>query len=291
MYEAVADEAKGKIFTVSIILPGEWEDMAKRVRYQESLGFSHGMMYFNSKLADQEAIYKQMRTVIENTSQGIVIYAKPADTIKPMNPTGLPIDAFDRLADLDNVVGLKFTQTMRPLTAYALAERLGDRLLLGVVHLELMLLLSVKYKMQWTGQWAIDSLQSPDQAWVKKFLELLRDGKTQDAYNLYWRYEPITSFFYALQDPYLRVGSHPWVHIKYMKWLTGGNGGLLPDLKVPVGQAPHLDAQGRVRCREVFEQVGIKTVDLPDEAFVVGNASYERGVRLKDMAALPQYQL
>ncbi len=289
MYKIVADEAKGKIFTVSLILPGKWEDMEKRVRYQESLGYSHAMMYFNSKLASQEAMYDQMRAIAEKTTQGIVLYAKPENAVKSMDPTGLPMDAFDKLANLDNVIGLKITQTIRPSAAYALAKRLGDRLLLGPVNLEYMLLMSIKYKMQWTGQWAIDSLQSPEQPWVNQFLALLSEGKDAEAYKLYWRYEPIASFFYALQEPYLKAGGHPWVHIKYLKWLTGGNGGLVPDLKSSPEKLPPLDAAGRAKCRDIFKQVGIKTVDLPDEAFVVGNAAYESGVRLKDMPATPQY--
>jgi 4-hydroxy-tetrahydrodipicolinate synthase len=289
MYQTVADEAKGKILTVSLILPGKWEDMEKRVRYQEGLGYSHAMMYFNPKLASQEAIYEQMRSIAEKTSMGIILYAKPENAIQSMDPTGLPMDAFDKLADLDNVIGLKITQTIRPSAAYALAKRLGDRLLLGPVNLECMLLMSLKYKMQWTGQWAIDSLQSPEQPWVSQFLALLAEGKDTEAYKLYWRYEPIASFFYALQEPCLKAGGHPWAHIKYMKWLTGGNGGLVPDLKSPAEKVPPLDAAGRAKCRDIFKQVGIKTVDLPDEAFVVGNAAYEKGVRLKDMKATPQY--
>jgi hypothetical protein len=79
------------------------------------------------------------------------------------------------------------------------------------------------------------------------------------------------------------------MHIKYMKWLTGGNGGLLPDLKSTPEMIPHLDAAGRALCRELFAKVGIKTVSLPDEAFVVGNAAYERGVRAKELVGMPQY--
>jgi 4-hydroxy-tetrahydrodipicolinate synthase len=290
-YEIVADEARGKILTVGVIRPGKWEDLAAQVRQMERLGFSHALMYFNSALPSQEAMYQQMRTVVENTSLGIVLYASPKREVARFDPTGLPMDAFDRLADLDNVVGIKFTQELRPATALTVAQRLGDRLLLAVVDLEVMLLLALKYPMQWTGQWAIDSVQSPDQPWVREFLDLLSKGDLNVARELYWRYEPITTGFYDLQRPSLSIGGHPWMHIKYMKWLTGGNGGLLPDQKTSPEMVPHLDADGRRLCRDLFAKVGIKTVDLPDEAFIVGNAAYERGVRVKDLKSLPQYVL
>jgi len=287
--EIVADEAKGKILTVGVIRAGKWDDMTDKVRLMEKQGISHALMYFNPALATQDAMYQQMRTVIENTSLGIALYASPNPAVAKLDPTGMPLDAFARLADLDNVVGIKFTQELRPAAAFAVAQRLGDRLLMAVVDLEIMLLLSLKYNMQWTGQWAIDSLQSPDQPWVSEFLELLRVGNSKGATELYWRYESIASGFYALQQPSLSIGGHPWIHIKYLKWLTGGNGGLLPDLKATPESIPHLDAAGRAHCRELFARAGIKTKNLPDEAFVVGNAAYERGVRMKDLPALPQY--
>jgi len=289
-HEIVTDEAKRKILTVGVIRAGTWEEWEGRVRQMESQGFSHALMYFNPELASQEAIYQQMRSIIEKTSLGIVLYASPSRAVERFDPTGLPMDAFDRLADLDNVVGIKFTQELRPATALTIAQRLGDRLQLAVVDLEVMMLLALRYPMQWTGQWAIDSVQSPDQPWVGEFLELLRTGDLKSARELYWRYEPIASGFYALQKPSLVIGGHPWMHIKYMKWLTGGNGGLLPDLKTTPEMVPHLDAAERRLCRDLFAKVGIKTTDLPDEAFIVGNAAYERGVRVKDFESLPQYR-
>jgi len=286
--DIVTDEAKGKILVVGVIRAGEWKDMADKVKLMESQGFSHALMYF-PQLASQDAVYQSMRSIITNTSLCIALYASPAKAMMKLDPTGMPMDAFDKLSDLENVVGIKFTQELRPATAYTVAERLGDRLLMAVVDLEVMLLLSLKYSMQWTGQWAIDSLQSPEKPWVTEFLELMRTGNGKAARELYWQYEPIATGFYALQEPSLSIGGHPWIHIKYMKWLTGGNGGLLPDLKATPEMIPHLDAAGRAQCRELFAKVGIKTVDLPDEAFIVGNAAYEKGVRPKDLAGLPQY--
>jgi 4-hydroxy-tetrahydrodipicolinate synthase len=290
-YEIVLDEARGKILTVGVIRPGKWEDREARIRQMESLGFSHALMYFNPALSSQEAMFQQMRGIVEKTSLGIVLYASPSPAVARFDPTGLPMDAFDRLADFDNVVGIKFTQELRPATALTIAQRLGDRLLLAVVDIELMMLLALKYPMQWTGQWAIDSVQSPEQPWVRDFLGLLSSGDIEAARELYWRYEPIATGFYDLQRPSLTIGGHPWMHIKYMKWLTGGNGGLLPDQNSAPELIPHLDAAGRRLCRDLFAKVGIKTVELPDEAFIVGNAAYERGVRLADLKALPQYVL
>lgn len=289
MREIVAEEARGKIFLVGTLGSREWSRVEESVRAAESVGTSHVLLSFNAGLPSQEAMFQEMKTIAERTSMRLILYAQPDDAVTRLDPTGLPMEAFDRLADLDNVVGVKFTQLLRPAAAFAVAERLGDRLLLGVVDLEMMLPLALKHPIQWTGQWAIDCLQSPEAPWVGQYLDLLRQRKLQEAYNLYWKYEPAATAFYRMQAPSLAIGGHPWLHIKYMKWLTGGNGGLLPDLKAPIDHVPHLDAAARTACRQALERVGIKTVDRPEEAFVVGNAAYERGVRARDLRALPQY--
>ena len=289
MNRVIADEAKGKIFLVGVIRPGSWKQQKANIRALEQQGFSHALMYFNPELDSLDAIYKQMREIIENTSLAIVLYVRPNKKIERFDPTGLPLDVFDKLADLDNVVAVKYTQELRPASSFAVAERVGDRLIIGVVNLEMMLPLSLKYKIQWGAQWGIDSVQSPEKPWVNQYLELLREGKTEQAYQLYWQYEAITSAFYEMQAPSLRVGGHPWVQIKYMKWLTGGNGGLLSDLHETPEHIPHLTPQERAAFRENFIKAGLKITDLPDEAFMVGTAAYHRGVRAKDLAATPQY--
>ncbi len=265
--EVIADEARGKIYLVGILSGADWGRIEDSVRYAESLGTSHALMYFNPGLSTQDEMYEQMLEVLENTSMAVALYAKPDSNIRHLDPTGLPLNAFDRLADHDKVVAVKFTQLIRPASAYAVAETVGDRLHLGVVDLEMMLPLALKYPMQWTGQWAIDSLQSPKTPWVNQFLELLRTGRNDEAHDLYWQYEPIATAFYQLQAPSLSIGGHPWVHIKYMKWLTGGNGGLLADYNASMDYVPHLDQAGRDKCREAFTKVGIEITDLSDIRF------------------------
>ncbi|GAB1262721.1 dihydrodipicolinate synthase family protein [Aurantivibrio plasticivorans] len=289
MNSVIADEAKNKILMVGVIRPGSWQKQKANIRALEHQGFSHALMYFNPELQSLDEIYQQMREIIENTSLAIVLYVRPNKKIERFDPAGLPLDVFDKLAELDNVVAVKFTQELRPAAAYAVAERVGDRLLLGVVDLEMMLPLSLKYKVQWAAQWGIDSLQSPEKPWVNQYLELLRLGKNEQAYDLYWQYEPIASAFYAMQAPSLRVGGHPWLQIKYMKWLTGGNGGLLSDLHESPEHIPHLTPQERATFRDNFINAGFKITDLPDEAFMVGTEAFKRGVRARDLVATPQY--
>ena len=207
--------------------------------------------------------------------------------MRALDPTGIPLDAFDRLADHPNVVGIKLTQIIPSAAALAVAERLSDRLLIGPVHFEQLLMLALKYPIQWSGQWALDTLQTLEKPFVRDFLDLVAAGKHSEALAQYWRFQPVVSAFYDLQGPHLAAGGHPCLHIKYLQWLTGGNGGL-----IAAGENPHfpaLDGDTRKRCRAAIASVGLKLVDRPEEAFIVGNAAYDRGVRLKDLSATPQY--
>ena len=199
------------------------------------------------------------------------------------------MNAINQLVDLPNVIAVKLTQEINFVTAYQVAELVSDRVMVGAVNLEIVPLFANKYPVQWSGEWAVDAVQSPEKQYAVQFMDAVAKRRLGDAAKAYWAMQPALDAFFKLQGPALAVGGHPWVHIKYYKWLTGGNGGILRDLKLPEDQLPMLDAQARQTCRDAFQSVGIKCVDLPEEAFVVGNAAYARGARMKEMASTPQY--
>ncbi len=76
--------------------------------------------------------------------------------------------------------------------------------------------------------------------------------------------------------------------MKYLQWITGGNGGLLP-LK-PAQYLPKLDAPGRELMKSTFKKAGIPPVDRPEEEFIVGKMAYAKGVRASQLAARPLYE-
>jgi 4-hydroxy-tetrahydrodipicolinate synthase len=108
-----------------------------------------------------------------------------------------------------------------------------------------------------------------------------------EAMKVYWQMQPLIQGIYDLQAPLLLHESHPWGHMKYLQWVTGGNGGLLP-LK-PAQYLPALDAQGRELIKSTFKKAGITPVDRPEEEFVVGKAAYAKGVRASQLSSQPLY--
>jgi 4-hydroxy-tetrahydrodipicolinate synthase len=263
--------------------------MVAALQHAEAAGVSEIFLPFNAALESEDAVYEATKSIITATNLGIVLYAKPTAAFRKFHPTGLPMQALDRLIDLPNVIAVKLTQVVDLMTAFQVAELVGDRALLGVVNLESAPLFARTHSIQWSGEWAVDAVQSPEKPYAVEFIDHLSRRRFAEAAKVYWAMQPALDAFFKLQGPVLAVGGHPWAHIKYYKWLTGGNGGLLRDLKQGPEHVPTLDAKARQTCRDALTRAGIKCVDLPDEAFVVGNAAYARGARMKDVAGTPHY--
>jgi 4-hydroxy-tetrahydrodipicolinate synthase len=105
--------------------------------------------------------------------------------------------------------------------------------------------------------------------------------------KVYYQMRPLIQAIYDLQAPLLLKGSHPWAHMKYQQWVTGGNGGLLPLKASDV--LPALDAKARDLIKANYRQCGITPVDRPEEEFIVGKSAYVRGVRASQLSATPLY--
>jgi 4-hydroxy-tetrahydrodipicolinate synthase len=289
LLEIMADEARGKIIVGGTSDVLTVDQSAAAFKHAESVGVSETLLGFDPRLQTEDEIYNKMKSMITSTNLGIVLYAAPNKAFRKFHPAGLPMNAINQLADLPNVIAVKLTQEINFVTAYQVAELVSDRVMVGAVNLEIVPLFANKYPVQWSGEWAVDAVQSPEKQYAVQFMDAVAKRRLGDAAKAYWAMQPALDAFFKLQGPVLIAGGHPWVHIKYYKWLTGGNGGILRDLKLPVDQLPILDAQARQTCKDAFQSVGINCVDLPDEAFVVGNAAYARGARMKDMASTPRY--
>jgi 4-hydroxy-tetrahydrodipicolinate synthase len=288
LLEIVADEARGKILVTAGVGGRSFDEQVEELRFVERAGASQ--VFMSLPRADTVTeIVTAARRLIDATDLPVVLYGQPAAAFAKFHPSELPLDAFDRLASVPNVVAVKFTQVMNLAAAYELAARVGDRLLIGPVHLEAVPLLASRHHVQWSGQWTVEALQSPERPDAVEFIDHIGRGRMKEALEKYWAIHPAYQAFYDLQGPPLRLGGHPWCHQKYYQWLTGGNGGLLRDLGESVERVPPLDAAGRGAIRETFKAAGIRTVDLPDEAFMVGNAAYQRGARARDLEITPQY--
>jgi 4-hydroxy-tetrahydrodipicolinate synthase len=281
MWELVREETAGKIGMGTL-----GGDLA----FLEKLGCSYTMVSFprNAKAETEEQVYAEFRRIIDSTSMAVMLYGSPVEALRKFHPSGIPLNVYDRLADHPNVVGMKLTHPMSAATAFELCDKLSDRLIMGPVNFDHLPLLAKSYKnIQWSGLWITDALQSPEKPHGVEMMDLIIKGRLTEAMKVYWQMQPLIQGIYDLQAPLLLHEGHPWLHMKYFQWATGGNGGLLP-LK-PAEFEPTLDAAGRELIKSNFRRAGIATTDRPEEEFLVGKAAYARGVRANQLANKPLY--
>jgi 4-hydroxy-tetrahydrodipicolinate synthase len=282
MWELVREEAAGKIGMGAL-----GGDLA----YLQKIGCTYSMVAYprNANAETEDEVYANFRKIIDSTSMAIVLYGSPVESLRRFHPSGIPLNVFDRMADHPNVVGMKLTHPMNAVTAFEICERLSDRLIMGPCNFDHIPLLAKSYKnVRWSGLWITDSLQSPEKPYAVEMMDLVLTGRMGDALKVYWQMEPLIQGIYDLQAPLLLHEGHPWVHMKYLQWVTGGNGGLLP-LK-PAQYLPTLDAQSRELIKRNFRKAGITPLERPEEEFAVGKVAYAKGVRASQLSARPLYE-
>lgn len=282
LLELAIEEAQGRIHVSSMVATQStegdiaWAEQAKR------LGVSHLFLMPPRPLpAEGTALLAHYRAVAEATDLPVIVYASLSSRAD-LGPSGVTLDVFDTLADLDNVVAVKLTQPMPASTAFRVAECLSDRLLLGPVHLDLFPLLARHYGAQWTGQWLVESMQAPGQPYVVDFVNSCASGDFEAAMKTFDAFEPALRAFFDFQAPLIENGGHPLAHMKYYKWCTGGNGGLPQDAGHPREQVPVLTAADRAAIRATYARIGVDVVD--DGSFQAGRAATARGVASTELA-------
>ena len=236
-------------------------------------------------------LYDLMAERIEATRLPVMLYAATGRRAFPkLGPAGQPLDVFDRIADLGNVVAVKISQPVSLTSTMQLCRRLGDRLSMGPVNLDFLPLLARHFEIGWSGQWNAEAVQTPQAQIGNRLLAASCAGDFAAMDELAVQIEPVLSHFFKVQAPVIRKGAHPWQHNRYYQWLAGGNGGLLPrDPHAPDGAIPVLDAKDRAAMRAAFLASGLEPTDAPEEQFIVGRAAWMRGARASDLTDLPYY--
>jgi len=280
--EIAVDEAQGQILVSSGGGGGgNLQAAIANLQDLQTLGLSHVMFSLPSgpEFQTADAVYEYSRRVIESTDLGIVLYAQSGDRFRHFHPGNVPLEIFARLAELPNVVGAKLTQVLDPVMTYQCCERLGDKMLLGPVNLELAPFMARLCPIQYTAMWQVEACQSPEKPYVNDFLRLLSEQRFDEANTVYWQMQPLIRLFWDEQAEVLRHGGHPWAHLKYHTWAVGGNGGPLREAAPGSHNVfPELTTADRQRIRDTYNACGIET-SSNEEEFDSGRAAYSRGLR------------
>ncbi|MEW4447378.1 dihydrodipicolinate synthase [Qipengyuania sp. JC766] len=291
-HRILIEEAGGDLPVHAILASGKVEADLRLLARLEELGVELVLLassYPSDSSADQ--LHDLMARRITATPLPVMLYAATGRRAFPaLGPEGQPIDVYDRIADLENVVGMKISQPVSLTSTVQLCQRLGDRISMGPVNLDFLPALARDFEIAWSGQWNAEAVQTPEKQIGNRWLAASAAGDMEQVDTLAGEIRPALAHFFALQAPVIRAGGHPWQHNRYYQWLAGGNGGLLPDdPHAPQGAIPVLDAKARAAMRAAYRASGLEPTDAPEEQFIVGRAAWARGVRASDLTALPNY--
>ena len=292
LYRIVVDEAGSDIAIHGIVVGRDANSDIRVLSALENAGVQL-VLLASSYPADSSAdeLYSAMASRIESTRLPVMLYAATGRRAFPaLGPAGQPLEVYDRIADIPNVVAVKISQSVNLISTMQLCQCVGDRLSMGPVNLDYLPLLARHFRISWSGQWNAEAVQTPTRQIGNALLAASHDGDWAKLDRLAREIEPVLSHFFAVQEPVIRRGAHPWQHNRYYQWLAGGNGGLLPrDRHAPEGAIPTLDAKARAAMRKAFATSGLEVTDGPEEQFIVGRAAWARGVRASDLTDLPYY--
>ena len=227
MLTIACDEA-GRDIGISLSLAGETiEENIDLLRHAEAVGVTHALVSYPQAFVPRthEDVYEFVRAIADATNLGLTLFVASKFAFTNLHPSGVPFEAYERLADLDNVVAMKLGGMDAGMILESF-ERFSDRLLVTSTNFGMLPMLVQTFGLQWSGGWTVEALQSPEQRHAVQFLDLLAKGRFDEAMEIYWNLTPALGTMLRIMAPSAATGAYHWPMLKFQQWLSGGNGGM-----------------------------------------------------------------
>ncbi|MFN3388617.1 MAG: dihydrodipicolinate synthase family protein [Allosphingosinicella sp.] len=269
----VCDEAGDDILVSFTLLNDSFNQSLELLGHAETAGCSHALLGYPATFRPKtaEEIYEKTAMLAEATNLGLVMYASDKFDFARFHPSQIPFEAYDRIADLPNVVSLKVGFGDMA-TAFEAFERFGDRVLVNVgtpMLIGMFPLLRRHYCAQWFGGGAWEMWQSPDKPYLVDYHRAVIDGRIDEAMAIYWRIAPATQIMMGSIARGGDAGMYHWPFGKYVSWSVGGNGGAMRE---PAQRLNPMMMQSR---KAALRAIGIDPPEN-DAQFWVGRARWAR---------------
>ena len=266
MQQIATDEAQGKIMISSGLGIGRLNDNLQVIKHAEEVGCSHFMLvYMNLFPETEDDIYDFTKSLCDATKLPIYVYSTQALGLDKFHPCGLSPTVLDRIADIDNVVGLKIGSGDYTYICECF-ERCGDRLQVNIAAVDTAPLYHQAYGQQWIGAAVYELYQSPEKPYLVEAFNYMFQGQMDKVLEIYNTLRPILNMFLQQMMPCIMIGSYHWLFLKYYQWLTGSNGGML---RPPTMKLSHYQME---QAKNAIRAIGI-TPQQPDEEFLIGRVN------------------
>ena len=253
--EIAVDEAAGRH---QILLHGTFDTADQIIavcKEAEAIGadavlLGHPNSFYPKTAKD---IVDYTRYVCDNTALGVVLFCAVHWNFQRVHPSGYPMEAVLELADVENVIGVKF-EVGRPgaVANYECFRQLAGRDIVVSDPFEPnMPIWTDLFDMQWVGTSNYEYYGDL----IPRTFALLKDGKRDEALELYWQTQAARVTRGSLQATFEGANFIHRYLWKYQAWLAGYNGGPLrqPAMKLNDGQMRRA-ADGLIASRVIDKQ-------------------------------------
>jgi 4-hydroxy-tetrahydrodipicolinate synthase len=227
--QCCVDEARGQIGVTLNLRYYTLEENIEMARYAEAVGCHSVMVSYptNFHPRNEDDIYEYTRAICAATRLGVILFP----SVKNDFPAPYRVSArtLARLADLDNVIAMKIG--VLEWTWFDECFRLfGDRVLISYPFDDAWPTFIRKYGMQWSGAAPWHNMQTAADPRAVRLFDAIRDGRMDEASELYWRMDPLRKAILSIALPSAHMGMYNFDQWKYLDGLLGLTGG---ELRMP----------------------------------------------------------
>jgi len=269
--EVVTEEAKGKLLVSTTILFDSLEQNMEMIKHAEKLGCHKVMLgyppnYYPKSAAEAYQVYRDMCDTAPNLA--VVLYPSHKFNFQRFHPSGFPFEILEWMVDIPNAVAIELA-ILEPGFIFECFRRFGEKILVQCPWERWLPLLHDQFGQQFMGPGPYEAFQSPEKPYLVDYFNLLMEGQTDKAMEIYWKLTPVRMTFEKQFMPTVGLGTYHFPHQKYYQWLVGGNGGFTRQPVMKMYQHEMEETKNALRA------IGI-TPREPDEEFYVGRVNYSK---------------
>ncbi|MFE0424932.1 dihydrodipicolinate synthase family protein [Streptomyces sp. NPDC058953] len=263
--EVAIDEAGDELQTVVHAALPTLEDNIRLVRESERLGATYVLLSYPLTFypATEQEVLDYTKAVAESTNLGVIVFGMHLWNFRRLHPSHFSPRLIGRMIEeIPNVVAVK-TEIGGPGVG-GIAE-IFHRYHKDVIVMDPIESNSPAWHATYGMQWMGTSNYEAYGPWVARYFALMRDGRFDEAMEIYWKIHPVREADAAVVGPAINgtamVHRYLW---KYQGWLNGFNGG---PMRAPLSRIN--DGQ-MARLRAAAVAAGLDVTDSPDHEFLVG---------------------
>lgn len=260
--QIMVDEAKGRLLVVHHAIFNTLEDNIEAVKRAEANGADLVLLgyppHFYPKSLDD--VYEYSKAFCDATNLGVIIFPVPTWGFGRLHPADIPVSVLRKLIDnCPNVVAIKLEGGMPYFMSAIEVHR--------HFHKEVVMASPLEYEYIPLAQ-VIDipfcgtNYSAFFGPWIPRAHKLIREGKYDEATELYYKLEPMRKAVSTLG--FGGQGLSNRLLWKYQSWLQGYNGG---PIRHPTARVHSKDM---ALLRNATQAAGLNPTSDPDEAFFIG---------------------